>query len=117
MPVLFAYRTSKNATTKMTPFYLTYGREAKLPVDNLSDSIGNLQNRLASLIDEVPMKQEATRQQIADQQMKQKDYHDKQLKNPIVLDKVLKYKAMKDKQWSGKLTRIGTVRIIFMIQL
>ena len=106
-PVLFAYRTSKNATTKMTPFYLTYGREAKLPVDNLSNDIGNIQTHLASLIDEVPIKRETTRQQIADQQMKQKDYHDKQLKNPIVFqvgDKVLKYKAKKDKQWSGKLT-------------
>src|SRR5438034_2556904 len=36
-PVLFAYRTSKNATTKMTPFYLTYGRDAILQVDDLSN--------------------------------------------------------------------------------
>ena len=35
-PVLFAYRSSKQSTTKLTPFYLTYGREAVLPVDDLT---------------------------------------------------------------------------------
>jgi Integrase zinc binding domain len=35
-PVLFAYRTMKHNTTKVTPFYLVYGREAKLPMDDLS---------------------------------------------------------------------------------
>ena len=30
--VLFAYRTAKQATTKFTPFYLTYGREAEFPI-------------------------------------------------------------------------------------
>src|SRR5204862_7162233 len=33
-PVLFAYRTTPQSTTKMTPFYLVYGREAKLPIDS-----------------------------------------------------------------------------------
>ena len=31
--VLFAYRTSIQETTKETPFYLMYGRDAKLPID------------------------------------------------------------------------------------
>ena len=30
---LLAYRTSVHNTTKMTPFFLTHGREAKLPID------------------------------------------------------------------------------------
>ena len=42
-PVLFAYRTSKQSTTKITPFYLTYGREAKLPIDNLSENIEQIE--------------------------------------------------------------------------
>ena len=31
--VLFAYRTSKQDSTKFTPFFLMYGREARLPID------------------------------------------------------------------------------------
>ena len=33
-PVLFAYRTSQHSTTKVTPFLLTHGREATLPLDD-----------------------------------------------------------------------------------
>lgn len=37
--VLFAYRTSRQASTKYTPFFLMYGREARLPIDiTLTDS-------------------------------------------------------------------------------
>src|SRR5688572_8830932 len=33
--VLFAYRTTKHTTTKKTPFFMTYSREAILPIDEL----------------------------------------------------------------------------------
>src|SRR5436309_7986171 len=33
--VLFAYRITKHATTKRTPFFMTYGREATLPIDEI----------------------------------------------------------------------------------
>jgi hypothetical protein len=45
-PILFAYRTSKQAATKMTPFFLTYGREAVLPLDDLSGELETVQQRL-----------------------------------------------------------------------
>ena len=32
-PVLFAYRTSKHDSTKYTPFFMMYKREAKLPIE------------------------------------------------------------------------------------
>ena len=32
--VLFAYRTNKHNTTKRTPFFMVYGREAILPIND-----------------------------------------------------------------------------------
>ena len=32
-PILFAYRTSKNDTTKFSPFYLMFSRQPKLPIE------------------------------------------------------------------------------------
>ena len=34
--VLFAYRTSRQASTKYSPFFLMFGREPKLPIDLIS---------------------------------------------------------------------------------
>ena len=105
-PVLFAYRTSKQATTKMTPFYLTYGRKARLPVDGPEQSEEHLSERIFKLIDQLPHDRDTTRKRIAMQQNKQKAHHDQQVKGETkftIGDKVLLYKAEKEKQWTGKL--------------
>jgi len=105
-PVLFAYRTSKHSTTKITPFFLTYGREAILPSDEISDNEETLATRITKLINELPCSRIETRKRIDVQQSKQKEYHDQQVKinTPFQIgDKVLLYKAEKEKQWSGKL--------------
>ena len=39
--VLFSYRVSVQDSTKQTPFYLVYGRQARLPVDLQIKSIKN----------------------------------------------------------------------------
>ena len=31
--ILFSYRSSKNDSTKFSPFFLMYGREPKLPIE------------------------------------------------------------------------------------
>ena len=105
-PVLFAYRTSKQSTTKIPPFYLTYGRDATLPTDKPSINEKDLPNRLTCLVDELPQYRVNVKQRIDQQQTKQKEYHDQQIHNPIefqIGDKVLLYRAETDKHYSGKL--------------
>ena len=53
-PVLFAYRTSKQSTTKVPPFYLTYGRDTTLPMDQPSKNESSLSDRLTCLLDTLP---------------------------------------------------------------
>ena len=40
--VLFAYRTSEQESTKNSPFFLTYGREANFPLTASVEEIGAL---------------------------------------------------------------------------
>jgi len=105
-PTLFAYRTSKNATTKMTPFLLLYGREAKLPIDTMEEVDVTLKDRLQTIVDDLPQIRESTRQKVDLEQSKQKSRHDRHLRKEVqfsIGDKVLYYNAAMDKQWSGKL--------------
>src|ERR1051325_8446554 len=36
--VLFGYRTNRQSTTKMTPFYLIYRRESVLPIEEIEEN-------------------------------------------------------------------------------
>ena len=56
-PVLFAMRSSVQETTKFTPFYLMYGREARFPIEaekvstseNVFSSLSNIDDIIARL--------------------------------------------------------------------
>jgi hypothetical protein len=106
-PVLFAYRTTKHSTTKIAPFFLLYGRDAKLPTDPLeNENTSTLINHLENLIDDLPQEIEHAKKRVEKAQKKQKDRHDRKLRHPvnfIIGDKVLYYDAAKEKQWTGKL--------------
>src|ERR1051325_1046501 len=107
-PTLFAYRTSKNATTKMEPFYLVYGRTTNLPLDSQPEELQPINNRLQNLIEDVPQIRIQAQQKIREMQQKQKERHDQKLKKIVqynIGEKVLKYRANKEKQWSGKLEK------------
>src|SRR2546429_3396256 len=108
--VLFAYRTTKHSTTKRTPFFMTYGREAILPIDEMKIQKnifekGSILKRIYEVINLTEKRDEA-RKNIEKSQENQKEKHDKKIKKETELnigDKVLLKDAAKEKQWSGKL--------------
>ena len=104
--ILFAYRTKKQDSTKIEPFYLTYGREARLPTDGNNIQPINLSDRIDHLINKLPIERYQTKEVIKEAQKKQKEQHDKRFKRKQdfkIGDKILYYNAAKEKQWSGKL--------------
>jgi len=107
--ILFAYRTSRQSTTQMTPFYLVYGRQALLPFDvkgNDNDESTTLLDRINNLVNDLPQIHADVRARIKNKQQKQKNRYDQRLlsQSPLEIgDQVLLYEASKEKQWSGKL--------------
>ena len=55
-PVLFAYRTSSHATTQISPFFLVYGRNAKLPSDRTEiEEEHHLIDHIEKQVDQLPL--------------------------------------------------------------
>ncbi|GET59961.1 uncharacterized protein K02A2.6-like [Rhizophagus irregularis DAOM 181602=DAOM 197198] len=103
--VLFAYRTKKQSSTRIKPFYATYGRRAKLPLDKDENKI-TLADRVKILIEELPVIRRKMKENVEEAQEKQKQQHDKRgIRKPKfeIGEKVLLYEAWREKQWSGKL--------------
>ena len=104
-PVLFAYRTKIQKSTKMKPFYLVYGRNERLPVDKDENKV-TLIERIKEIMEEIPNIRWKAKKNIEKSQEQQAIYHNR--KNKIkqdfkIGDQVLLYNAAKEKQWSGKL--------------
>jgi hypothetical protein len=106
-PVLFAYRTTKHSTTKVEPFFMVYGRSARLPMDELEEDNRMAENnRLHNLIDEVPHIRQKARSQVLQLQGRWADKVQHTMKRPIhfqIGDKVLYFKVAQDQSHSGKL--------------
>ena len=106
-PTLFAYRTSKHNTTQITPFYLLYGRDAKLPMNSPNlEGEHTLVNRIDNLLEDLPLKRNQAKERIEIAQLKQKEMYDRKIKHEDHFDvgqKVLYYYAPRDNQHTGKL--------------
>ncbi len=108
--VLFAYRTVKHNTTKKTPFYMVYGREAILPIEDFEPGEDFKEQAIISrtydLINLTEGRSKAL-ENIEKSQDQQKRRHDGRVKEETIFeigDKVLLKDAAKEKQYSGKLS-------------
>lgn len=114
---LFAYRTIRQNTTRYEPFYLTYGREATLPIEleisthpYEAESTTGLEEacyrRIAQLTTRLIDDRQQAHLNIAKAQEKQIKRHDGKIREHVykIGDKVLlrKFRAKKlDQKWEG----------------
>ncbi len=109
---LFAYRTAEHSSTKATPFYLVYGRQARLPVEidfsaqphHTGDQVDNLSVRCDAFVELACSREEASRN-IRAAQAKQKKYHDAkvEVEEYQVGEKVLVHNTRRLARKGGKL--------------
>jgi hypothetical protein len=110
--VLFAYRTMKHKSTGYSPFYLMYGRQAKLPVElkveTIYDSEKDMEEAIldrVATIHKMEIDQQDVLINIEQGQQKAKDRHDDQrvAQRLKISDKVLVERTWKRKDMSAKL--------------
>src|SRR5436305_12197554 len=81
--VLFAYRITKHATTKRIPFFMTYGREATLPIDEIEiqENISEKESILKRTYDIINLteEREKARNNVRKSQERQKERYDKRI--------------------------------------
>jgi len=83
---LFAFRTSPSESTGETPFYLLYGREARLPMEVSllppGDPISSISEHRSRIVKSIEIAQTIARENIARAQQKMKEYYDRTAKEP-----------------------------------
>ena len=109
--VLFAYRTIRHNTTRKTPFFMVYGREAILPIEDIKLGVdfgkSAIMKRLYDLVELTEERSQAS-ENIRKSQDQQKRRHNERIKEETqfgIGTKVLLKDAAKEKQWSGKLSQ------------
>ena len=71
------YWTSKHSTTGISPFYLIYGRESQLPIDETeAENTNSLVQHLHHLVNDLLLLCEIAKDNVTKQQTKQKDNYD-----------------------------------------
>ena len=74
-PTLMFYNTSQHSIIKLTPYYLMFGRDLKLPIKEVMPTEKSILDRVIELIHQVPMIRESAKVAIKKIQQKMKrDY-------------------------------------------
>ncbi len=60
-PTLMAYNTSRQNSTKMTPYFLMYGRTARLPLEEEAFSRNTLLDRVITMVHKLPIFRKSAR--------------------------------------------------------
>ncbi len=111
-PTLMAYNTSQQNSTKMTPYFLMYGRTARLPLEEEVLSRNTLLDRVIILIHKLPIFRESAKIAIKRAQEKMRhEYSVQQSTKFQVGDQVLyddnpNYHTKLEKKWVGPWTII-----------
>ena len=107
---LFAYRTSIQASTKETPFYLMYGRDPRLPIDasllKAQETYQDTDDYRSVLADRFLQARKLAHDNIELAQQRQKEYYDRKAKEISynIGERVWLYTPNKRKALSSKLT-------------
>ncbi len=106
-PTLMAYNISRQNSTKMIPYFLMYGRTARLPLEKEELSRNTLLDRVITMVHKLPIFRESIRIAIkrAQEKMRQ-DYSVQQSTKFQVGDQVLyddspNYHTKLEKKWIG----------------
>ncbi len=62
-PTLMAYNISQQNSTKITPYFLMYGRTARLPIEGEVLSRSTLLDRVITLVYKLPIFRESTKKE------------------------------------------------------
>ena len=81
---LFAYRMTLQSSTNVTPFYLVYGREARLPIDLVyaldeTSSPETVYKRIVQMLDQLQPECDRAAQNIQRAQDRQKKSYDQKV--------------------------------------
>ena len=104
---LMSYNTSQQNTTCMTPYYLMFGRDPKLPIKEVTLLENTILDRMIELIHKVPIFRESAKVAIKRAQKKMKEsYQVQQTKEFAVGDQVLyddspNYHSKLEPKWVG----------------
>src|SRR6266498_5963033 len=109
-PTLMSYNTSQHGITRLTPYYLMFGRDLKLPIKEVKSTEKSILDRVIELIHQVLMIRESAKVTIkrAQQRMKH-DYPVQQTKAFAIRDQVLyddspNYHSKLESKWVGPWT-------------